>query len=250
MSKLFNAQSLMYSFPEAMAKDEQQLALAQTTAEEFETLFNDNNVITLYSRIDELDEELLDILAYDFKVEWYDYTYPIEAKRQTFKDSIKVHRQLGTKFAVETALNAVYMGSKLQEWFEYGGNPFMFRITIGIAAWGVTAEQQAEVLKRVRFYKNLRSHLEKISYEIKEDTKYYLAAGHSVGSRIEIYPFLTKSITATGKPYVAAVLKSSEKIEVYPYLTEKISSAGKSYTATVVRSANRLEIFPAPKQDN
>lgn len=216
MSKLFNAQSLLSVFPEAMAKDKTQLALAQTTAEELEALFNDNDLITLYTRIDELDEELLDILAYDFKVDWYDYTYPIEAKRQTFKDSVKVHRQLGTKFAVETALSAVYMGSKVQEWFEYGGNPYMFRIIIGVTAWGLTAEQQSEVLKRVRYYKNLRSHLERISYEIKEDTSFFLAAGSSIGSRIEIYPYLTEEISATGKNYMATVVRSANRLEVFP----------------------------------
>lgn len=216
MSKYFSAQSLLSAFPEAMAKDDTQLALAQATAEEFETLFNDNSLITLYTRIDELDEDLIDILAYDFKVDWYDYTYPIDIKRQTFKDSIKVHRRLGTKFAVETALSAVYLGSKIQEWFEYGGEPYMFRIIIGVTAYGLTEEQQAEVLNRVRFYKNLRSHLEKISYEIKEDTKYYFLAGHSVGSRIEIYPYLTENISATAKSYTATVIRSANRIEVFP----------------------------------
>ena len=113
----------------------------------------------IYARIDELDEQTLDVLAYDLHVDWYDYSYPIEVKRQTIRDSVRVHRRLGTKYAVETALGAVFPGTRVQEWFEYGGEPYMFKVIIGATESGVSADRQAAVLERVRFYKNLRSHL-------------------------------------------------------------------------------------------
>ena len=62
----------------------------------------------IYPRIDELDEALLDILAYDFKVDWYGYDYPLETKRALLKSSFYIHRHLGTKGAVEAAIQSVY----------------------------------------------------------------------------------------------------------------------------------------------
>ena len=36
----------------------------------------------------------------------------------------------GTKWAVETALSAIYPDSVVQEWFEYNGEPYTFRLQI------------------------------------------------------------------------------------------------------------------------
>ena len=55
------------------------------------------NPADMNRRFLELDEQTLDILAYDLHVDWYDHSYPIEVKRQTIKDSVKIHRRLGTR---------------------------------------------------------------------------------------------------------------------------------------------------------
>ena len=111
------------SLPPALKNDPNMLALAQTIAEQLQATARQIKQNIIYARIDELDEQTLDILAYDLHVDWYDYSYPIEVKRRTIKDSVRVHRRLGTKYAVETALGAVFPGTKVQEWFEYEGQP-------------------------------------------------------------------------------------------------------------------------------
>ena len=119
------------SLPPVLKNDPKMIALARTIAEQLQVTARQIEKNIIYARIDELDEQTLDVLAYDLHVDWYDYSYPIEVKRQTIKDSVKVHRKLGTKYAVETALGAVYPGTKVQEWFEYGGKPYTFRVIIG-----------------------------------------------------------------------------------------------------------------------
>ena len=103
------------SLPPALKNDPNMLALAQTIAEQLQATARQIKQNIIYARIDELDEQTLDILAYDLHVDWYDYSYPIEVKRRTIKDSVRVHRRLGTKYAVETALGAVFPGTKVQE---------------------------------------------------------------------------------------------------------------------------------------
>ena len=138
------------SLPPALKNDPDMMALAQTISAQLQTTAAEIRKNIIYARIDELDEATLDVLAYDLHVDWYDYSYPIEVKRRTIRDSIQVHRRLGTKYAVEKALGAVYPGTKVEEWFEYGGDPYKFRVVIGATEAGITADRQAAVLDRVR----------------------------------------------------------------------------------------------------
>ena len=145
------------SLPPTLKDDPEINALGRAIAGQLQITAQQIRRNIIYARIDELDEQTLDILAYDLHVDWYDHSYPIEVKRQTIKDSVKIHRRLGTKYAVETALGAVFPGTRVEEWFEYGGDPYTFRVIINATENGVTAAQQAAVLERVIFYKNLRS---------------------------------------------------------------------------------------------
>lgn len=108
------------SLPPTLKDDPEINALGRAIAGQLQITAQQIRRNIIYARIDELDEQTLDILAYDLHVDWYDHSYPIEVKRQTIKDSVKIHRRLGTKYAVETALGAVFPGTRVEEWFEYG----------------------------------------------------------------------------------------------------------------------------------
>ena len=154
------------SLPPTLKDDPEINALGRAIAGQLQITAQQIRRNIIYARIDELDVQTLDILAYDLHVDWYDHSYPIEVKLQTIKDSVKIHRRLGTKYAVETALGAVFPGTRVEEWFEYGGDPYTLRVIINATENGVTAAQQAAVLERVIFYKNLRSHLEAVRFKM------------------------------------------------------------------------------------
>ncbi|KAF5055321.1 Phage tail protein [anaerobic digester metagenome] len=204
------------SLPPPLKDDPNMLALAKVIAEQLQDSAKQIKKNIIYARIDELDEPTLDILAYDLHVDWYDYTYPIEVKRATIKDSVKVHRKLGTKYAVETALGNVFPGSKVEEWFEYDGDPYMFKVVIGATTSGISAERQAAVLERVRFYKNLRSHLEAINYKIEKETTVQVAAVLFIGTKMEIYPYLARDIESSGSVFYAGFTQYARTVEIYP----------------------------------
>lgn len=123
---------------------------------------------------------------------------------------------MGTKYAVEKALGAVYPGTKVEEWFEYGGDPYKFRVVIGATEAGITAGRQAAVLDRVRFYKNLRSHLEAISYQIEKRTAVKVAAVHAIGQRVEVYPYLARNMESHGGFYCGGYTQYGRKLAVFP----------------------------------
>lgn len=167
-------ENLLLIVPPALTQDPSMMALASSDAEALVARLAEIDRVRIISNIDGLDEAVLDILARDFKVDWYDPDYSLEEKRQTLKDNWLVHKRLGTKYAVRTALNAVYPGAIVQEWFEYGGEPYYFRVILP-SKGELTIEKQRRVLSRIYYYKNLRSHLEKIVVLIQAIAQVHIA---------------------------------------------------------------------------
>ena len=123
-------ENLLASLPAVLANDDNMAALAAAVAEVLANRVDEIGRVDIYSQIDQLPNELLDILAYDFKVDWWDANYTLEEKRRTLKDSWNVHRRLGTKAAVVLAISAIYPDTQVSEWWEYGGKPYHFKLLI------------------------------------------------------------------------------------------------------------------------
>lgn len=159
MSKTPTAEEFLRALPPVLRNDSRMIALGQVVAEELSDRMSEIEKAAIYPRIDELDEALLDILAYDFKVDWYGYDYPLETKRALLKSSFYIHRHLGTKGAVEAAIQSVYPKSIVEEWFDYveGGNPYTFRIVLDASTHAVPVNN-TDLLRAVNLYKSLRSH--------------------------------------------------------------------------------------------
>lgn len=160
----FTKENLLSSLPVALANDPKMVALAEAIASLFVQQKEEIGRLSLYPRIGELDEALLDILARDFKVDWWDNDYTLEEKRRTLQSSWQVHKLLGTKAAVEQAISAIYPDTTVKEWFEYRGLPYHFKLDINVTDEGLNAEKQHRVIQRLNYYKNLRSHLDSIGY--------------------------------------------------------------------------------------
>ena len=232
------------SLPPTLKDDPEINALGRAIAEQLQITARQIRQNIIYARIDELDEQTLDILAYDLHVDWYDHSYPIEVKRQTIKDSVKIHRRLGTKYAVETALGAVFPGTRVEEWFEYDGDPYTFRVIINATENGVTAAQQAAVLERVIFYKNLRSHLEAVRFKVEKKTAVHVVGYHSIGTRLEVWPYLAEDIETSGALFVGGSLSLARRLEIRPFLTRNLKAEARSLIGGYTQYAQRLEIRP------
>ena len=170
-------ETLVATLPAALQKDPSAVALAEAMADLLAQRRSEIEQLRIYPVIDRLDEQLLDILAYDFKVDWWDADYSLEEKRRTLKDSWRVHKVLGTKAAVETALRAIYPKAQVQEWFEYGGEPYRFKLDINLTGELSDAARPWRVLERVNYYKSLRSHLDSIEFTIDMGAAILYAGG-------------------------------------------------------------------------
>jgi len=156
--------NLLRTLPDVLRNDKNMLALATAIANELSILSEETALATIYANINTLPEHVLDVLATDFKVDWWSYDYTLEEKRRTLLDSWYVHRHLGTASAVERALSAIYEGSEVVEWFEYGGKPYHFKLTIPVSETELEPAKHSTVLRLIDYYKNLRSVLDDVEY--------------------------------------------------------------------------------------
>jgi phage tail P2-like protein len=82
----------------------------------------------LLARVQELPESVLDELAYELLVDWYDASADIGIKRELIKNSDKVHMYMGTPYSIEQVVQDYFGDGYVQEWFQYDGEPFHFRV--------------------------------------------------------------------------------------------------------------------------
>lgn len=121
----------------------------------------------IYTSLDTATEPVLDALAINWKVDWYDTGYSVEQKRRIIKTALTVRRLMGTVGAVKLQADAIYPGTMLEEWFEYGGQPGTFRLYINVTD---TTEEHpaiiyspAEMERRLITAKRWSAHLESLA---------------------------------------------------------------------------------------
>jgi phage tail P2-like protein len=181
LTRQMNADNFMLSLPAVLAEDENLNALARSISATLEARVKEIERINIYARIDELPEDLLDILAYDFKVDWWDYSLTLTEKRKTLKRSWYVHKHMATPSAVTAALSAIYSETECEEWYEYGGEPYHYRLEMTLPAEEIQSTKHEKVLALLRFYKNLRSVLDRILYIVKTPIQHTLPVDSHVG---------------------------------------------------------------------
>jgi phage tail P2-like protein len=109
-----------------------------------------------------VNETLIDLLAWQFHVDFYEPWLPVEIKRELVLKSLDWHYRKGTPSVVEEIVSTVFTRAKVEEWYEYGGRPYGFRIA--------TEEQKpdAETLKKliraINSVKNTRSFLDEFTH--------------------------------------------------------------------------------------
>lgn len=114
--------------------------------------------------VDKMPLWRLEEMAWEYKIDWWDSDYTAEEKRKTLRECRSVYRTLGTKAAVETAISAIYPETQVSEWFEYGGEPYHFRLILDATYENVDPEKHKRVLEKIDYYKNLRSILDEVEY--------------------------------------------------------------------------------------
>ena len=169
-----SATALLEAFPTALGGTENIFALAAIASRMIGENITLLPGLDFYGAIDRLPEKLLDLLAYDFKVDWWDPDADVEAKRRTLKNAWIVHRALGTPAAVETAARDVYPDIRLSEWFSYGGQPYHYKIDVDLGEELMDDEKFRRVMDHAKFYVNLRSVMDTVAFTAARQKQVYV----------------------------------------------------------------------------
>ena len=191
MSKDLQSVSLLDILPPNLLADKKINAAARALDDELQKITAATRNALLLPRLDELSEEVIDLLAWQWHVDFYEpIGMDIETKRRLIKNSIAWHRIKGTPAAVEQVVSAVFDTSHVQEWFEYGGKPYHFKVITE----DVTTDPNvlARMRRAINAAKNTRSWLETIEFilHLQDEEKAEDAHGLEVHkTMIERYPW-------------------------------------------------------------
>ena len=167
-----------------MKQDPTTKALCAAITPQLRQVADEVGLCLIYSRINDLPEAILDEVAWQQKIDWYDATADIEIKRNIIRTAPEIKRCLGTPYAVEEVIKIYFGDGELQEWFDYGGDPGMFKvITANTSVTGELAQQFIKVLNAV---KRKSSHLEEIIISLTGEMKIYYAGVIHTGDFIEL----------------------------------------------------------------
>lgn len=173
MSDLYSTR-LMDLIPPNMRNDPDILAACEMEDKAFFSIANMAKKVLILPNIDGLDESVLDNLSWQFDVDFYEPNLPLKKKRSLIKNAINFHMSKGTAGAVEEILSIVFDKSYVEEWFEYGDTPFMFKIH----TTDFVSQEKYETFKKViKTVKNSRSHLESFIIERSQEFNVVVAVG-------------------------------------------------------------------------
>ena len=213
MNKLNDVQ-LKTIAPPSINNDKNVQALCDAIDVKLREIAAASGLVLLLPRLDELPEEIVDELAWQYHVDFYDYSADIDKKRALVKQAIAWHKRKGTPAAVEEVCTAVFQTAQVFENWEYGGEPYHFQVRL--IEEPVPDEKVIDNLQRaIQQTKNTRSWLDGLSFYREIFGKLYFMLVVAQYKSVTIYPAAFPSQKARGTFYTGFGINYHKKVEVY-----------------------------------
>lgn len=191
MIKSLKEARLLDGLPRVLKKEPwvQALSVALGMTHEMTMRFADESQV--FTGLDTVPETVLDAVAANWNITWYDTGYSIEQKRRVVKTAISVRKMIGTAEAVKLQLNAVWPGTQVREWFEYGGEPGRFRVETESQEISEEPERFLAALNAAkRFSAQLEGITVKRNHSLKIRTGFVVRVRRKITIECEIPPEL------------------------------------------------------------
>lgn len=147
--------------------------ISDLSSRTFDDLFSrfqdlDTECLLVYL-FDKVNESALIHLARQFHITgnegWTNCT-TVDEKRELIKNSINLHRFRGTKYSLVRVLEILGLNGEVTEWFDYGGEPYYFKISIDMNDKAFDETTEESLIDLIAGNKNARSHLESLTVNI------------------------------------------------------------------------------------
>ncbi|MBU6141285.1 MAG: phage tail protein I [Proteobacteria bacterium] len=167
---------------------------------------------------------ILPWLAWALSVDDWSDSWPEQIRRNVIKASVEVHKKKGTIGALKKALQAFnYTNIKVEEWFEYGADPYFFRVFFDVREPGFDVNILPQVQKVIENTKNARSHLESLRAYLSAEMGLVSIGSIVISKEVTPIPYIIydtddelKNTSST--PHIGAFLISKEITQINPII--------------------------------
>jgi len=147
---------------DSIRNDPQVLAACEAIDKELLAIYDCIPSIEFWPNVEDQWPPLLDVLAWEMHVDiWQGWEGDLDRdlKIQLINESIVWHQKKGTKWMVEHMVQTIYAEGFVTEWYQYGGNPYFFKISIRSQ---LTPPMFVRLVSSVMAVKNVRSWIETV----------------------------------------------------------------------------------------
>lgn len=184
----FKDAELLSVLPENLSRPETQ-ALSASVKHGLQSLQRYARAAPLYAAIEELPEEVLNLLAVELRVQYYEPDAKRKVREGMIKQTVAWYLRGGTGSVVAEYLGTLFQGGTLQEWYTYGGTPFFFKAFVDLALSDVIAVGDGEkIIERIHTYKNVRSWLEALMFRIGADYEVPIRYDNAIRTQTQFHP--------------------------------------------------------------
>lgn len=126
----FNDGEIKHILPSWLRERDDVQAISYAIKQQIDKLQAYKAYIYGYAWVDNAPENVLDLMALELNVRYYNESYDIDLKRELIKKAIIIAMKDGTKFAVDTVIQTIYGDGEAVDWYDYNGTPNHFRIDL------------------------------------------------------------------------------------------------------------------------
>ena len=202
--------------PPPLAGDERFQALGQLAARISDM---DLSPLLVYL-VDTVNASALPNLAEQLHIlgEGWQFARDDDERRRLLKRAIELHRYKGTRWAIQQVLETLALSGQISEWFQYGGQPYYFKINVDLSTRGIDEATFDALVALITEYKNVRSHLELLTLSLTNVSQVpAIAAATLCGELATVYPYeLTELNQVSQAPRLGIGHWCVETVWVYP----------------------------------
>ena len=163
--------TLLREIPDNLLVDPKVERLAKSLQQSLDAMLSWSDKINYTMHLENLDDAILDHLLWEKHITFKEGLSLVtnrSHKIALIKNAIKLHRIKGTPAAVELIFSILNLDAKINEWFEHGGDPYTFRLSLNASQRGLS-ESDYNALEMLLFeYKNVRSWMEKLTIYLNQ----------------------------------------------------------------------------------
>jgi phage tail P2-like protein len=156
--------SLLKLLPNNLAEDTIINAITEAVSVTLREMVNKVPDVAIISNLVQgkiTNETLIDLLAWQYHVDFYDPKLPLDIKNKLVLKSTDWHSRKGTPSVVEEIVSTVFTLARVQDWYEYNSLPYRFRVATEEQL--PDTEVRKKLIRAIKSVKNTRSYFEMLT---------------------------------------------------------------------------------------